>query len=340
MKQIIISNYGPPEVLKLREVATPEPGPDEVLIRTHFAGVNFSEIMARMKLYPGAPSPPSTLGSEASGVVLRTGGNVSRFRPGQKVMVFCKFAGYSTHICVPEKMVIPLPESFTLEQGAAFPIVYVTAWMMMFQLGNLQPGEAILIHGAGGGVGTAAIQLAKDAGAGIIGTASRWKHEKLKGMGVRHLIDYRKENVVKRVMDITKDTGVDLIIDPLGGKSWKESYRMLAPMGKLIVYGDQKVVSGFRKNPLALLKEMFAIPRFNAGMMIGQNKGVIGYHLGKLDKAEHKIRFAVENLLKLARENKISPVVDRAFKYTDAPEAHRYIQERKNFGKVLLDFRD
>ena len=339
MKQVIISRYGPPEVLKIRENQIPEPGDHEVLIRVHYAGINFSEIMARMKLYPGAPKPPTTLGSEASGIIEKVGSSVTGFKPGDKVMSFCRFGSYSTHICVSEQMVFALPERFTLDQGAAFPLVYVTAFMMIYDLGNIQPGEAVLIHGAGGAVGTAAIQLIKHAGAGIIGTSSGWKHEKLKKMGVKYCIDYRKENVYDKVMECTQGAGVDLIIDPLGGKSWKNGYRMLAPMGKLIVYGDQKIVSGFRKNPFVLLKELFTIPKFNPALMLGENKCVMGYHLGKLRNAEHKIQNAVDRLMKIVDTGKLNPVIDRIFHYTEAPECHRYIQERKNFGKVLLDFR-
>lgn len=339
MQKVMITKYGPPEVLEVKQFPVPEPAENEVLIRIHYAGINFSEIMARMKLYPGAPEPPCGLGSEACGEIIKIGKGVSKFKPGQKVMTFCRFSSYSTHCCVKESMVMPLPENFSLKQGGAFPLVYVTAYMMLFNLGNLQPGEAVLIHGGGGGVGTAAIQLAQSVGAGIITTSSKWKHEKLKSMGVHHCIDYRSEDVSKRIMNITNNTGVDLIIDPLGGKSWKIGYKLLAPMGKLIVYGDQYIVSGFRRNPITLMKEAMNIPRFNPGLMIGANKSVMGYHLGKLEGAEHKIKFAVERLLTLAKEGKAVPVIDRVFHYTDAADAHRYIQDRKNFGKVLLEFK-
>ena len=198
MHKIIVTKYGPPEVLEVRQFPIPDPSENEVLIRIHYAGINFSEIMARMKLYPGAPEPPCGIGSEASGEVVAVGTNVTRFKPGQHVMTFCRFGSYSTHCCVDENMVIQLPSNFTLKQGAAFPLVYITAYMMMFQLGNLKDGEVILIHGAGGGGGTAAIQLAMSVGAGMICTASKWKHEKLQKMGVHHCIDYRNEDVARR----------------------------------------------------------------------------------------------------------------------------------------------
>ena len=338
MKQVIITKYGPPKVLQVRSAPVPSPGANEVLIRIHYAGINFSEIMARMKLYPGAPKPPCGIGSEASGEVMAVGKRVTQFKSGQPVMTFCRFGSYSTHCCVNENMVMPLPKNFSLKQGGAFPLVYITAYMMIFQLGNLQNGEAVLIHGAGGGVGTAAIQLAQSVNAGMICTATGWKHDRLKAMGVTYCIDYRSEDILQRVMEITHQTGVDLILDPRGGKSWKTGYKLLAPMGKLIVYGDQKMVSGIRRNPIAILKEAWNIPRFNPGFMIGENKSVMGYHLGKLAGAGHKIKYAADKLIAMAEAGKIDPVIDRVFHYSEAASAHQYIQDRKNFGKVLLDF--
>ncbi len=200
MKEVIITKYGAPSVLQVREKRNPNPREGEVLVRNHFTGINFSEIMARMRLYPGAPKPPTTLGAEACGIVESVGKNVTRYKPGDKVMLFCKYNSYSTHICTDETLVMPLPEKFSLEEGAAFPLVYVTAYMMMFDLGNFQKGETILIHGAGGGVGTAAIQLAQAMGGNIIGTASHWKHSKLKEMGVQNCIDYNSEDVYKKIL--------------------------------------------------------------------------------------------------------------------------------------------
>ena len=136
--------------------------------------------MARMRLYPGAPKPPTTLGEEGYGVIESVGKNITKFQPGDRVMVFSRYASYATHICTSEDMVMPLPNKFSFEEGAAFPVVYITAYMMIFDLGNFRKGETILIHGAGGGVGTAAIQLTQTIGGNIIGTASRWKHQKLK----------------------------------------------------------------------------------------------------------------------------------------------------------------
>ena len=339
MKRIEYINNGSPDVLKVRDFTLPNPEDDEIQIQTSYAGINFSDIMSRMGLYPGAPKPPHSIGSEASGVITKIGKNVKKFKIGDSVMTFVFFNGYSSHINVQENLAMHLPKQFSLEQGGAFPLVYMTAYMMMFDLGNLKRDEIFFIQGAGGGVGTAAIQLAKTAGAKIIGTSSKWKHKQLKNMGVDLCIDYNNDNVRKKIMDFTNGYGADLVIDPVGGKQWSESYKILAPMGKLIVYGNQNLVSGNTRSLLAFIKEYFNMPTIKPFEMIGKNKSVMGYHLGKLKGAEHKVQRSMIELLKIINQNKaIKPVIDSIFPFDEANKAHQHIQDRKNFGKVLLDF--
>ena len=340
MKEVIITKFGPPEVLQIRERPTPSPKSNEVLVRNHFTGVNFSEIMARMRLYPGVPKPPTTLGAEACGIVESIGEDVTQFKPGDRVMLFCRFNSYATHIITDEKLVMTLPEEFSMEEGAAFPVVYITAYMMMFDLGNFRSEETILVHGAGGGVGTAAIQLAQAANGNIIGTASTWKHKKLKEMGVSSCIDYNTENVMEKVMGYTDNRGVDLIIDPVGSENWKTSYKCLAPLGKLIVYGDQNFVKGKSFSLYTTLKEVLSMPKYKPMDLMSKNKSIMGYHLGRLEGAEDKIQRAVTELYKLVQKGKLSPIIDKIFPYSESHKAHIYIQDRKNFGKVLLNFRD
>jgi synaptic vesicle membrane protein VAT-1 len=338
MKKIIISKYGAPEVLQVRDTEIPIPKSGEILIKNYFSGVNFSEVMARMKLYPGAPKPPCTLGGECSGVIESIGENVNGFSIGQRVMAFSRFKSYASHVCTPQEMVMPLPEEFSLEQGAAFPVTYITAYQMLFDLGNLRSGDTILIHGAGGGVGTAAIQIAKSLDVKIIGTASKWKHPQLIKMGVDYCIDYQNEDVFKQVESFTSSKGVDIIIDPVGAKNWKMSYKCLGIMGKLIIFGDQDLVTGFKLNPISALKELWSMPKYKPMSLMSANKSIMGYHLGRMQGAEEKIKRSILALEKLAKDGHISPIIDKVFTYTDSPSAHQYMQERKNFGKILIDF--
>ena len=151
-------------------------------------------------------------------------------------------------------------------------------------------------------------------------------------------IDYNTEDTEKEIMDFTNGKGVDLIIDPLGAKNWKLSYRVLAKMGKLIIYGDQELVKGDKLKPLVALKEMYSMPKYRPMDLMANNKTVMGYHLGRFKGHEWKVQRSIENLVKLINNNDIHPIIDNIFSYEDAPKAHRHIQNRKNFGKVLLDF--
>tara|TARA_B100001123_G_C15254689_1_gene1004220 strand:+ start:665 stop:1690 length:1026 start_codon:yes stop_codon:yes gene_type:complete len=338
MKRIEYIKFGGPEVLQVKDFNLSDPKDNQVQIKTHFAGINFAEIMTRMGLYPGAPKPPSPIGGEASGIVEKVGSNVTGFNKGDEVMAFAPFNSYSSHINIDQNMLFKLPENFTMEQGAAFPVIYLTAYMMMFDLGNLKKDEIFFIQGAGGGVGTAAIQLAKSVGAKIIGTSSKWKHDRLKEMGVDYCIDYTTENVKEKIMNYTDGYGVDLVIDPVGGKQWSESYAMLAPMGKLIVYGNQNLVQGKTRSILAFVKEMLTMPKVKPFEMIGKNKAIMGYHLGRLKGAEHKIKRAVDGIAPIIASGNVQPVIGKVFSFDEAGLAHEYIQQRKNFGKVLLDF--
>ena len=338
MKSVILTKYGGPDVLKVQEFNSPEPKSNEVRIKVHYAGINFAEIMARMKLYPGGPKPGSVLGGEVSGVIDKIGEQVKGLEIGQKVMGLSLKGSYSSHVCLESKSIIPLPTNFKLDEAAAFPVIYITAYMMIFDLGNLQDGDTFLIHGAGGGVGTAAIQLAKTKNIKIIGTSSSWKHDRLTKMGIDKCIDYNTEHTEKEIMNFTDGKGVDLVIDPIGAKNWKMSYNVLARMGKLIIYGDQNLVKGDKLKPMVAMKELYLMPKYRPMDLMANNKTVMGYHLGRFQGHEWKVKRSIENLIQLINKHDIHPIIDSKFSYEKASEAHRHIQNRKNFGKVLLDF--
>jgi len=338
MKSVILTKYGAPEVLKVKEFEDIEPSNNQVRIKVHYAGINFAEIMARMKLYPGGPKPGAVLGGEVSGTIDKIGDDVQGLSVGEKVMGLSLNGSYSSQVCINADAIIPLPDNFNLDEAAAFPVTYITAYMMMFDLGNLQENDTFLIHGAGGGVGTAAIQLAKTKNIKIIGTSSSWKHDRLIKMGVDKCIDYNTDDTEKEIMNFTNGKGVDLIIDPVGTKNWKLSYRVLAKMGKLIIYGDQNLVKGDKLKPIVAMKEMYSMPKYKPMDLMANNKAVMGYHLGRFKGHEWKVQRSIVNLIKLVNDNDLHPVIDSKFSFEDASKAHRHIQSRKNFGKVLLDF--
>ena len=340
MKQAVVTKFGDPSVIKIRDIDIPEPKDNEIRIKVDFSGINFAEIMMRMGLYPGAGKPPCPIGAEASGTIDKIGKNVSsKLEINQKVMTFSFQGTHASYICVPSNVVMPIPEFYNMKEAAGFPVIFFTAYMMLFDLGNIKPKDRILIHGGGGGMGTTLIQFCNSIGTTIHTTSSAWKHEKLYNLGVDKCVDYLKNNYLQKLTSMSREIGgYDIIIDPLGGESWKQSYKLLSSMGKLIIYGDQSFVSGYKRSIITMLKEYFTVPKFNTLELISKNKSIMGFHLGRLKNSESKLELAEKSLIKIINEHKIKPTIDKMFPYDQIPEAHKYIQDRKNLGKVLIDF--
>jgi NADPH:quinone reductase-like Zn-dependent oxidoreductase len=236
MRQVWITRAGPPEVLEVREAPDPEPKKGEVRIRVRAAGINFADLMARVGLYPDAPKIPCVVGYEVSGIIDRVGEGVTALKVGSRVLGMPRFGGYTDTLVVAADNVFPMPEKMTFEEGAALPVVYLTAYNMMLFTGTVRPGSSVLIHSAAGGVGLAAIQIAKTRGCTILGTASPGKHAFLRERGVAHPIDSGGDYAAA-VRAVVGDRGVDLILDPVGGKSWSIGYDLLAPCGRLVAFG-------------------------------------------------------------------------------------------------------
>ncbi len=209
---------------------------------------------------------------------------------------------------------------------------------MLFQVGLLRPFDKVLIHMAAGGVGLAAIQLCRTVeGVEIFGTASLTKHDYLRQAGVQHPIDYRSIDYAPEVRRLTAGKGVQLILDPLGGKNWSKGYQLLAPTGQLIAFGWSSMVSGERRDLLRVLSELLSIKRFSPVSLMNDNRTVSGVNLGHLWDERELLSREMRSLLRLLEEGKIAPRVDRVFPLSAGAEAHRYIQERRNIGKVLFD---
>jgi len=254
MRQVVIPRHGPPEVFELRESDDPIPGDAEVRIRVRAAGINFADILARLGLYPDAPTPPCVIGYEVAGHVDAIGTAVTGFHPGDRVAALTRFGGYADVVTVPAAQVFHVPEGLSDSEAAAVPVNYLTAAIALYRMAALAPGETVLIHNAGGGVGIAASQLARLRRAVVIGTASAAKHAALQRFGVEHAIDYRNADVAVAVRELTKGRGVDVILDPIGGHSFMTSYQMLAPLGRLIIFGLSAAAPGERRSLLKAVR--------------------------------------------------------------------------------------
>ena len=338
MRQIWIPKSGRPEVLSLRKAADPLPSHGEVRIRVEACGVNFADVMGRLGLYPDLPAMPVVPGYEVAGRVDAVGEGIETDWLGRDVIALTHFGGYSDVVCVPEHQVFTRPEELSAVEGAALPVNYLTAYQLIEVMGSLKAGESVLVHSAGGGVGIAAIQLARRIGADVIGTASEGKHDFLKSIGVRACIDYRKEKFEKRVRELSEGRGVELVLDAVGGASFRKSYRTLAPTGRRGIFGMSAAVKGKRGS---LIRAALSMPwlRFSPMRLMNDNRGVFGVNLGRLWEEQERLTSWMETLLGYVRdsdERGVRPVVAETFSFEQAAQAHHYIQDRRNIGKVLL----
>jgi len=334
VRQVWISKRGGPEVLEVRETEDVAVAAGEVAIEVGAAGVNFADIMARIGLYPDAPPIPCVVGYEVAGTVSEVGEGVTAVAVGDRVLCMTRFNGYSSRVVVPEIQVVPITAGLSFEQAAAIPVNYLTAWLMLVKLGNVEAGEKVLVHSVGGGVGQAALQICKWRGATVIGTASKGKHERLLELGVDHVIDYRNEDFEVAVRE--RVGSVDIVLDALGGANFSKSYRLLAPMGRLCMFGVSSMAPGTTRSLVAAVSGLVRMPRFRPVPLMDANRGVFGVNLGHLWDDVDKLTVMLAAIMERVEAGDLKPVVDRSFSFDEAGEAHAYIQARKNFGKIVL----
>jgi len=298
--------------------------------------LNFADILARQGLYPDGPPKPCVMGYEVSGIVEAVGDDVDRNLIGKAVIAMTRFGGQAELVAVPATQVFAKPDELTFEQAAAIPVNYLTAWALLVAMGGLKKDEAVLIHNAGGGVGLAALDIAKQIGAKTFGTASTGKHEFLRARGLDHAIDYRTQDWLPVLKDLTNGRGVELVIDPLGGPSWKKSYQALRTTGRMGVFGMSVASASGIKGKIRALKAILSIPRFNPIGLMNRNKGVFGLNLGHMWGEGEKVAAWTSEIMRGVAEGWIRPHVDRAFRFDQIADAHTYIESRKNIGKVVL----
>jgi len=341
MRAVVITEHGGPEVLKVEERPDPPVGPGEVRIAVRAAGINFADTAARVGLYPDAPKVPCVVGYEVGGEVESVGEGVTEHKVGDRVLAGTRFGGYSELVSVPSGMVFELPKKLSFEQGAAFPVNYATAQAGLVVMGGLEEGDRVLIHAAAGGVGISATQIAKSRGAEVFGTASASKHDAIREQGVDHAIDYRSQDFAEEVMRITDGEGVDVVFDALGPTSARKGYRILRQGGRLIMYGASEVSTGEKRDLTAAVKALVktplaTMPWWKSLSMINENKGVFGLNMLHWWDKEGNLDRVIDPLIPQLQKGALSPVVAEAFPFERAADAHRFIGERRNVGKVVL----
>lgn len=321
MQAIEVTEFGGRDVIETTDRDMSEPGPGEVRIDVAAVGVNFADIMQRRGHYQGGPSPPYVPGMEAAGTIDAVGEGVDR-EVGERVVAMTN-EGYAESVTADAAGLFDVPEPMEFTEAAGFPVQFLTAHNTLFEWGGLEEGERVLIHAAAGGVGTAATQLASEAGAEVFGTASTQdKLDLAERLGVDHPINYTETDFAEEVNDLTDVKGVDLVLDGIGGDTTTESLDCLTHFGRMVSYGAASGEPGYPDTSTLL---------FN-------NYTVYGYHLGQsMQRDPERVLSAVPNLTELLTEGDLEVIVGETFPLEDAAAAHEHIENRESTGKVVLE---
>lgn len=320
MKAVVFEKLGGPEVLKIGEVAKPEVQPGTVLIKVRAAGINFADTLFCKGQYIMQPKLPDTPGVEAAGEIEAVGAGVTNFKPGQRVTAMGSKM-YAEYAIAPATQVLPIPDSISFEHGAAFPVQVLTAWHMLHTAHQAGPGQTVLVHSAAGGVGIVAVQIAKAAGARVIGTVSSASKAALaKEYGADDVINYATQDFAAEANRLTGGRGVDLILDAVGATTMEKGISCLAPFGHLILYGR----AGGPPEPLNLFR------------LIDKSTKVSGFTLYTVAGVPEVMRRGIEESFKLIAERKLKLLVGKSFPLAQAAEAHKFMASRQSTGKLVL----
>lgn len=334
MRAVVLRKTGRPDVIGVSDLPEPVPGAGEVRVSLKYSGINYAEILSRKGLYSWAPKRPYILGMEGAGVIDEVGEGVDPVGVGRDVMVGTQYGCYAEKVVVPEERAIPAIESFTVEENAAFPVNYMTAWVALAELARVAAGEKVLVTAAAGGVGTAAVQLAARLGCEVYGlVGSREKLDLVRSLGAREALSYQESGCFESLRSLSG--GVDVVLETVGGRVYRESQSLLNPFGRMVVAGfaglDLK-----RWSPLSWWRTWLDLPRAKVGQMAQASTGVMATHLGYLLDEPARLQAIFERLRAFVAERGIKPVVGRIFPFEDVAEAHEFVESRASVGKVLL----
>jgi NADPH2:quinone reductase len=318
MKAAVYYQNGGPEVLKYEEVPDPVCHPNGVVIRVEAVSIEGGDTLNRWR---GAlTSRPHIVGYQAGGEIIEVGSAVSNLRVGQKVTTVFSSGSHAALRAVPARNAWPVPEGFDVRLAAAIPVPFGTADDCLFEFGRLKAGETVLVQAGASGVGVAAIQLAKRAGAKVLATASSDERlERLKPLGMDAGVNYRTQDVVKSVMKLTDNKGVNLVVDPVGGATLQSSILSLAYRGRISMVGQAG------REPMTV----------DVSALMGGNRSLIGVFLGA-EIGTDRVHNMIQRLIEEASRGQLKVVIDRTFPLSEAAAAHAYIESRQAVGRVLL----
>ena len=337
MKAAYLVKYGPAETaFEIREVEKPEPGPDQALIKLEAFGLNFADIAARYGKYRGAPPLPALLGYDVVGTVEKCGASVKNISIGDRVTALTLFGGYAEYALAEKGVTHKIPENITPGIAVALATQSCAAYYLSNRLTNIQENEKVLIHAAAGGVGTALVQLALHKKCIIFGTcSSHEKMEYLKENKVHHPIDHTKTDFAETIKSLIGDKGLDVVFNPIGGKSLKQGYRLLGAGGRLASYGVSSLNS--KKTIFGKLKELWQFGIYHPIQFLSNSKGMIGMNMLKIaEEKPEKIAKVMQEVIQLKQEGILRPHVGAEYSIEQLAEAHQFLESRKSMGKIVV----
>ena len=334
MRAIVIHKKGQPRTLRVEEVPDAVARRGEVLIQVSAVGVNFADVLARQGLYPDAPPCPFIPGYETGGEIIALGEGVTALAVGQRVLAYHTSGGYAERVAVPAAQVFAIPDSLSTQSAVVLPLNYGTAYISLHHTGRVEPGMRLYLYAAAGGVGMAVVDLAKRAGLEVIGAASsHYKRERLQAEGVKYVMDSRKAKVDRVARQLYGDSGFDIVIDSVGGRTIARGMRALRAGGRVVSIGVGSI-SG--RGILGALALVLRTPRLNALRLLQESRGFYGVNLAKLIREPKRVRGLIEELIRLSAAGEIHPEPGRVLALDEAAHAHRLLETRRNVGKIVL----
>jgi tumor protein p53-inducible protein 3 len=325
LRAILVREPGGPEQLELGEHPQPQPGDDEMLVKVRAAALNRADILQRQGKYPPPSGASPLLGLDIAGVVERAGPRCADWKPGERVFGLLSGGGYAEYAVLPCAMAMRVPDALSFEEAAAIPEAFLTAYQCLFWLARFERGERVLIHAGASGVGTAAIQLAREAGAYVLATAGeKEKLDACRRLGAEVAIDYRAEDFAEVVLQGTAGRGADVILDFVGASFWEQNWRTVAVDGRWILIGT---LGGSRVERLDLGALMRKCLQLTGTTLRGRS----------LEYKSALTRDFASSALPALAQGRLRPVVDRVFPWQQVADAHRYMEENRNIGKIVLN---
>ena len=338
MRAMVVKKHGDVDQFELREVPDPVVGGGQLLVAVKAAGINFADVLSRLGIYKAAPKPPFVPGIEVAGTVEALGPGVSGYAVGDRVMSFCTFGGYAEKVAVPAAFATKIPPEMTFNEAAAFPVQYLTAYHGLFQLAHVRDADTVLVHAAAGGVGIACLQLLAPTKARVLATVSSEAKAKIVREECPRAIpiNYAAEDFSKAILRENGGHGIDVVMDSIGGDTFRKSWNLLRPFGRHVLFGAAAAVKPGAIAQLGALwrlrKMLFVFPL----AMLDQNRTLSAFNLYHLAERPDVMNEAMEALLALRAKGAIKPRVGLSLPLEKAGEAHRRMQERQTVGKVVL----